>query len=79
MVDGSRIYGGGVNTAARLEGLAEPGAICISAMVHEQVYGKVYGKVDVTFDDAGEHTVKNIPKPVRVFRITPTDSVDLPR
>jgi adenylate cyclase len=58
------IFGDGVNLAARLEGLAEPGGICIS----ERVHADVAGKVDVGFADLGEQQVKNISRPVRVFR-----------
>ncbi len=61
-VEGGRIYGDGVNIAARLEGLAEAGGICISATVHEQVRNKL----EVGFTDLGDQTVKNIPDPVRV-------------
>ena len=59
------IYGDGVNVAARLEGLAEPGGIALSQIVHDQVVGKV----EADFEDTGEHSVKNIAKPVRVYRI----------
>src|SRR5216683_2280277 len=65
MVDGEQIYGDGVNVAARLESLAEPGRICISATVHEQVRDKLA----LSYDDAGEQVVKNIARPVRVFRV----------
>jgi len=61
--DGS-IYGDGVNIAARLEGLAEPGGITVSVSVHTAVRGKVAA----VFEDQGEQTVKNIPHPVRTFR-----------
>jgi adenylate cyclase len=64
-LEGERVYGDGVNIAARLEGLAEPGGICISATVQEQVESKF----DVGFEDLGEQEVKNIPRPVRVYRI----------
>jgi len=50
------IYGDGVNLASRLEGLAEPGGVCLSANVHEQVRHKL----DLAFEDMGEHSVKNI-------------------
>ncbi|MDH3227790.1 MAG: adenylate/guanylate cyclase domain-containing protein, partial [Thermoleophilia bacterium] len=56
-VEGERIYGDGVNIAARLEALAEAGGVCISATVHEQVRNKL----DVGFTDLGDQTVKNIP------------------
>ena len=59
------LYGDGVNVAARLEGLAEPGSINISARVHDDVEGKV----DVGFVDIGEHEVKNIARPVRSYRV----------
>jgi adenylate cyclase len=59
------LYGDGVNVAARLEGLAEPGSINISARVHDDVEGKV----DVGFVDIGEHEVKNIARPVRAYRV----------
>jgi adenylate cyclase len=62
--DGS-VYGDGVNTAARLQGLAEPGAIMIS----DAVRGAVRGKVNATFIDRGEQSVKNIPEPVRAFKV----------
>ncbi len=65
IVEGSDIYGDGVNVAARLEGLAEPGGICVSASVFEQVNGKV----DLEFADLGERRVKNIERPVRAYRI----------
>jgi class 3 adenylate cyclase len=67
--DGDRVYGNGVNIAARLESLAEAGGICISAAVHEQVRNKL----DVGFSDLGDQTVKNIPDPVRVYRVQPRD------
>jgi len=64
-VEGDRIYGDGINLAARLEGLAEPGGICISEMVRSQV-GK---KLDLGYEDLGEQTLKNIPGRVRVYRV----------
>ena len=64
-VEGERIYGDGVNIAARIQELAEPGGICISGAVHEQVDSKL----GLGWDDLGEQTVKNIPKSVRVFRV----------
>ena len=59
------IYGDGVNVAARLEALAKPGGICLSGSAHEQVEGKT----DLGFQDLGEHAVKNIPRPVRAYRV----------
>ena len=61
------VYGEGVNIAARLEGLAEVGGISIS----DAVRGAVRGKVAAAFEDQGEQTVKNIPEPVRAFRVRP--------
>src|SRR5947207_14432772 len=63
-IDGT-VYGDGVNIAARLQGLAEPGAI----MVSDAVRGAVRGKVNASFVDQGEQTVKNIPEPVRAFKV----------
>jgi TolB-like protein len=57
------IYGNGVNVAARLQTLADPGSICVSGVVLDQVRGKV----DIGFRDMGERMVKNIPEPVRVY------------
>ncbi len=65
MVKGDDIFGDGVNVAARLEGLAEVGGICISGAVHEQVRGKL----DLGYDDMGPQSVKNIAEPVRVYRV----------
>jgi adenylate cyclase len=59
------IYGDGVNVAARLESLAEPGGICLSESAHMQAEGKI----DCGFEDIGEHVVKNIARPVRAWRI----------
>jgi adenylate cyclase len=59
------IYGDGVNVAARLEGLAEPGGICVSRVVRDQVRDKL----DFGFEDLGEQRVKNIARPVRVYRV----------
>ncbi|MEP9387850.1 adenylate/guanylate cyclase domain-containing protein [Mesorhizobium sp. KR9-304] len=61
------ILGDGVNIAARLEGIADPGGICVSARVHDDVAGKV----DLSFEDIGEQTLKNIARPVRAFRLLP--------
>ena len=64
--DGGDVFGDGVNVAARLEGIAEPGGICISARVHEDVRTTL----KLPFDDIGEQHLKNIQRPVRVYRIT---------
>src|ERR1700736_3298787 len=65
IIEDGDIFGDGVNIAARLEALAEPGGICLSATAHEQVRDRL----DITFDDLGEQQVKNIARPVRVYRI----------
>jgi len=65
--DGDRIYGDGVNIAARLESLAEPGGICISDMVFRQIQGKL----DLEFVDTGARKLKNIAEPVRTYQLVP--------
>jgi adenylate cyclase len=65
IIDDNDIFGDGVNIAARLEGIAEPGGICISDDAQRQVRGKI----DLVFDDMGLQTLKNIAEPIRVFRI----------
>src|SRR6516164_4116734 len=63
LIEGDDILGDGVNIAARLEGIAEPGGICISSSAYEQVRGKV----PVDFTDLGEQALKNIDRPMRVY------------
>lgn len=65
VVENGDILGDGVNVAARLESLAQPGGICVSQRIHEDAVGKV----DVIFEDMGEHRLKNIARPVRVYRV----------
>jgi len=65
IVEDGDIHGDGVNIAARLEGIAEPGGICIS----EDAFRQVRGKVDAEFDDLGEQSLKNIVRPMRIYRI----------
>jgi adenylate cyclase len=65
IVEGEDIYGDGINVAARLEALAEPGGICVS----RTVFNHVKNKVELGFEDLGEQEFKNIPEPVRVYRI----------
>jgi adenylate cyclase len=65
VVEDGDIFGDGVNVAARLEGLAEPGGICVSARVQEDAAGKL----DLHFEDMGEQQLKNIARPVRVYRV----------
>ena len=65
--DRDEIYGDGVNLAARLEAAAQPGGMCISSAVYEQVLGKV----EINFEDGGDESFKNITKPVHVYRWRP--------
>jgi adenylate cyclase len=65
VVEDGDIFGDGVNVAARLEGLADPGGICVSARVQEDAAGKL----DLTFEDLGEQRLKNISRPVRGYRV----------
>ena len=65
IVQDNDIFGDGVNVAARLEAMAEPGGICVSAAVRDQVGDRL----DVGFEDLGEQTVKNISRPIRAFRV----------
>jgi len=67
IVDGEDIHGDGVNVASRLEGLAEPGGICLSG----DAYRQAKGKVEATFEDLGEQTLKNVAEPVRVYQWVP--------
>jgi adenylate cyclase len=65
VVEDGDIFGDGVNVAARLEGLAEPGGICVSARVQEDATGKL----DLAFEDMGEQRLRNIARPVRVYQL----------
>ena len=65
IIDGDDIFGDGVNVAARLEALAEPGGICVSRVVRDQVLDKL----SFTFEDLGAQEVKNIARPVEVYRV----------
>src|SRR6266478_6087915 len=75
VVEGGDIYGDGVNVAARLEGIAEPGGICVSARVQEDVCGRL----DLTFKDIGEQSLKNIARPVRVYRVRLATAENTPK
>ena len=68
IIEGDDIYGEGVNIAARLEPLAEPGGICVSSIVNESVGNRI----DVRFQDGGEISVKNIDRPIRVWKWHPS-------
>ena len=68
IIEGDDIYGDGVNIAARLEPLAEPGGICVSSIVNESVGNRI----DVRFQDGGEMSVKNIDRPIRVWKWHPS-------
>jgi TolB-like protein/class 3 adenylate cyclase/Flp pilus assembly protein TadD len=70
VADGDDIYGDGVNIAARLEPLADPGGICIAAVVNDNLGGRL----EATFADAGEVSVKNIDRPIRVWKWRPDGS-----
>jgi TolB-like protein/class 3 adenylate cyclase len=65
VVEDGDIFGDGVNIAARLEGIADPGGICLSASAHEQVRGKI----EVEFADLGDQSLKNIARPIRAYRV----------
>jgi adenylate cyclase len=74
VVEGDRIYGDGVNIAARVESLALPGGICVSGKVHEEVSRKLA----LGFEDIGEHELKNIAGRVRVWRVAPAGAAARP-
>jgi adenylate cyclase len=74
IVDGDDIFGDGVNVAARLEALAEPGGFCISRMVRDEIRDKL----TYAFEDLGEQSVKNIARPVRVYSLRSEAVADLP-
>jgi adenylate cyclase len=65
IIDDNDIFGDGVNIAARLEGIAEPGGVCIS----DDAYRQIRGKIDIAFNDIGEQTLKNIAEPMRAWHI----------
>src|SRR5215510_12623062 len=74
VVEDGDIFGDGVNVAARLEGLAEPGGICVSAPVQEDAAGKL----NLAFEDMGEQRLKNISRPVRVYRVRDASGANTP-
>jgi adenylate cyclase len=72
--DEADIYGDGINVAARLEGIAEPGGVCLS----EDAYRQTRGKVDAAFTDIGEQSLKNIARPVRAYKVVLDASSTIP-
>ena len=70
LIEGEDILGYGVNIAARLEGIAEPGGICIS----DDAFRQVRGKVEAEFADLGEQSLKNIARPLRVYSVRPASA-----
>ena len=74
IVENDDIFGDGVNVAARLEALSDPGGLCISRMVRDQIRDKL----TYAFEDLGEQSVKNIARPVRVYALRPEAVADLP-
>src|SRR6202163_3818673 len=74
IAEGDDIFGDGVNVAARLEALAEPGGICVSGTVHDQIRDRL----PYPIDDLGEQQVKNIARPVRVYALRPASVAALP-
>jgi len=74
IIEEGDIFGDGVNIAARLEGIAQPGGICIS----DDAYRQVRGKLDVDFLDAGEQELKNIARPVRVYQLPGSGATEAP-
>lgn len=72
VVEDGDIHGDGVNVAARVEGLAEPGGVALSGSTWDQVHNKL----DLAFENLGDHTVKNITRPIRVYRLRSGDAAD---
>src|SRR5476651_2597059 len=70
--EGGDVYGEGVNVAARLEALCDPGGILISGKIHDEVEGKI----DASFEDRGEQQVKNITRPVRIYAVRPAGAAE---
>jgi adenylate cyclase len=73
IIEGDDIYGDGVNIAARLEPLAEPGGICVSSIVNESIGNRI----EVQFKDAGDISVKNIDRPIRIWKWHPSATPDI--
>jgi len=75
IIDADDIYGDGVNIASRLEGLADPGGVCVSSIVNESIGTRL----DVTFSDGGSVTIKNIDEPVRIWKWHPNEEYAQPQ
>ena len=75
IIEGNDIHGDGVNVAARLEGICVPGEVYVSAAVYEQAGGKL----EVSFEDLGEKEVKNIARPIRIYRVSNSSDQVTPR
>jgi adenylate cyclase len=74
IIDDNDIFGDGVNIAARLEGIADPGGICISDDAHRQIRGKT----EIVYDDMGHQSLKNISEPMRAWRARPAGAAASP-
>jgi len=74
IIDGGDIFGDGVNIAARLEGLARPGGVCISG----KVFDEIRNNLDVSFEKLGQKQVKNIKKPIQIYQWSSSDSDTFP-
>src|SRR5437773_8469660 len=74
IIDGDDIFGDGVNVAARLQTLAEPGGLCVSRAVRDQVLDKL----SFSFEKLGEQNVKNIARPVEIYRVSLDGSIEQP-
>jgi adenylate cyclase len=72
IVDDARVYGDGVNVAARIESIAKPGGICVSGKVHDEIAGKI----DAAWDDLVLQSFKNIAQPIRVYLVNPAERAD---
>src|SRR5215510_983169 len=68
IVEGASIHGDGINVAARLEALAEPGGVCVSSRVQEDAQGSL-GRLGIAFEDIGRHRLKNIDHAVQIYRV----------
>jgi adenylate cyclase len=74
IIDDNDIFGDGVNIAARLEGIAEPGGICVS----DDAFRQIRGKTEIAYDDMGHQSLKNISEPIRAWRARPANAAPSP-